>query len=485
MTSTPSVSSDLLTMLPEIVMAGGALLLLLLGVFRQAAGARLINQAALLLLLAVILLVMLQPDTHSAAFAGSFIDDGFSRFAKILILLGSGVTLVMAQGYLRREQMDRFEFPVLVLLASLGMMLMVSAGDLISLYMGLELQSLSLYVLTAFKRDSRRATEAGLKYFVLGALASGMLLYGAALIYGFTGTVNFAKLAAHFSAAHGEGGLGLIFGLVFLTAGLAFKISAVPFHMWTPDVYEGAPTPVTALLASSPKIAAMALFMRVLSQPLLGMMGQWQQIIVFIAIASMALGAFAAIGQHNIKRLMAYSSIGHMGFALVGLAAGTEEGVRAVLIYLALYLAMNFGVFGCILAMRDKNAMLEKIEDLSGLARTRPMMALALAILMFSLAGVPPMAGFFGKFYVFLAAVHSGLYAMAVIGVLASVVGAYYYLRIVKIMYFDEPAGVQTLPMSRSLGIVVSVSSVFTLFFFLYPLPVMNTAARAASSLFH
>ena len=485
MTNTAFVSSDLLTMLPEIVMAAGALLLLLLGVFRQAGGARVISQGALLLLLIAALLVMLQPDARSLAFSGSFINDGFSRFVKILILLGSGVTLVMAQGYLHREHMDRFEFPVLVLLASLGMMLMVSAGDLISLYMGLELQSLSLYVLTAFKRDSRRATEAGLKYFVLGALASGMLLYGAALIYGFTGTVNFVKLAAYFSAGHGETGLGLIFGLVFLTAGLAFKISAVPFHMWTPDVYEGAPTPVTALLASSPKIAAMALFMRVLSQPMIGMMEQWQQIIVFIAIASMALGAFAAIGQHNIKRLMAYSSIGHMGFALVGLAAGTEEGARAVLIYLALYLAMNFGVFGCILAMRNKNTMLEKIEDLAGLARTRPMMALALAILMFSLAGVPPLAGFFGKFYVFLAAIHSGLYGMAVLGVLASVVGAYYYLRIVKIMYFDEPAGVQTLPMSRTLGIVVSASSVFTLFFFLYPLPVMNIAARAASSLFH
>lgn len=485
MTSNAFVSPNLLPALPEILMACGAMALLMLGVFRAQATQRAISQGALLLLIVTAAIVILQSGGRVETFSGGFVVDAFSRYAKILILLGSGVTLVMAQGYLRRENMDRFEFPVLVVLATLGMMMMVSAGDLISLYMGLELQSLSLYVLAAFKRDSQRATEAGLKYFVLGALASGILLYGASLIYGFTGTVNFVKLAGVLADHHAQPGLGLIFGLVFLTAGLAFKISAVPFHMWTPDVYEGAPTPVTALLASAPKVAAMALFLRVMVQPLLGMAGQWQQIIVFVAIASMVLGAIAAIGQNNIKRLMAFSSIGHMGFALVGLAAGTEEGVQAVLIYLAIYVAMNFGVFGCILAMRNKGGQLEGITDLAGLGRTNPLMALALALLMFSLAGIPPLAGFFAKFYVFLAAVHAGLYTLAIIGVLASVIGAYYYLRIIKIMYFDAPAEAQEWPMSSSLRVIVAGSSLFSLFFFLYPMPIMTGAANAASALFN
>ncbi|MSP42770.1 MAG: NADH-quinone oxidoreductase subunit NuoN [Alphaproteobacteria bacterium] len=484
MTPNAFVSPNLLPALPEILMACGAMALLMLGVFRAQATQRSVTQGALLLLMVTAALVMLQGSGRMETFSGGFVTDAFSRYAKILILLGSGVMLVMAQGYLRRENMDRFEFPVLVLLATLGMMMMVSAGDLISLYMGLELQSLSLYVLAAFKRDSQRATEAGLKYFVLGALASGILLYGASLIYGFTGTVNFMKLATVFGDGHAEVGLGLIFGLVFLTAGLAFKISAVPFHMWTPDVYEGAPTPVTALLASAPKVAAMALFVRVMTQPLLGMIAQWQQIVVFISIASMVLGAIAAIGQNNIKRLMAFSSIGHMGFALVGLASGTQEGVQAVLIYLAIYVAMNFGVFGCILAMRNKGGQLEGVNDLAGLGRTNPMMALALALLMFSLAGIPPLAGFFAKFFVFLAAIHAGLYTLAVIGVLASVIGAYYYLRIIKIMYFDAPADVQDWPMSTSLRFIVTGSSLFSLFFFIYPMPIVTSAATAASALF-
>lgn len=484
MTPGAFVPPDLLPALPEIVMALGAMALLMLGVFRGQTQSRLVTQGALLVILLTAMLVMLQGGDRVETFSGGFVTDAFSRYAKLLILLGSGVMLVMAQGYLKREHMDRFEFPVLVLLATLGMMMMVSAGDLISLYMGLELQSLSLYVLAAFKRDSQRATEAGLKYFVLGALASGMLLYGASLIYGFTGTVNFVKLAALFGDDHAQAGLGLIFGLVFLTAGLAFKISAVPFHMWTPDVYEGAPTPVTALLASAPKVAAMALFVRVMAQPLLGMVDQWQQIIVFISIASMVLGAIAAIGQNNIKRLMAYSSIGHMGFALVGLAAGTEEGVQGVLIYMAIYIAMNFGVFGIILAMRDRAGQLEAITDLAGLGRTNPMLALALALLMFSLAGIPPLAGFFAKFYVFLAAVHAGLYPLAIIGVLASVIGAYYYLRIIKVMYFDEPAETQDWPMNMPLRLVVAGSSLFSLFFFAYPMPFLTGAARAASVLF-
>jgi NADH-quinone oxidoreductase subunit N len=324
-----------------------------------------------------------------------------------------------------------------------------------------------------------RSTEAVLKYFVLGALSSGMLLYGASLVYGFTGTVSFAGIAK----AASQPGLGLVFGLVFLFAGFCFKISAVPFHMWTPDVYEGAPTPITAFFAAAPKVAGIAMIVRTAVVAFPGVLAQWQQIVVFVAIASMALGAFAAIGQRNIKRLMAYSSIGHMGFALVGLAAGTQQGVQGVLVYMAIYLAMTLGTFACILSMRRDGGMVEDIGDLAGLARTRPAMAFLLAMLLFSLAGIPPLAGFFAKFYVFLAAVQAGLFALAVIGVLASVVGAYYYLAIVKIMYFDEPAAPFE-PMPRELGAMLAVTGLFNLLFFLYPGPLIEAANAAAKSLF-
>jgi NADH-quinone oxidoreductase subunit N len=324
-----------------------------------------------------------------------------------------------------------------------------------------------------------RSTEAGLKYFVLGALSSGMLLYGCSLIYGFTGTVSFAGIAK----AAGQGGLGLTFGLVFLFAGFCFKVSAVPFHMWTPDVYEGAPTPVTAFFAAAPKVAAIAMFVRAPIMAFPDITPQWQQIIVFVAIASMVLGSFAAIGQRNIKRLMAYSSIGHMGFALVGLAAGTPEGVQGVVVYMAIYLAMTLGTFACILSMRTKDGLVENISDLSGLARTNPAMGFFLAVMMFSLAGIPPLAGFFAKYFVFLAAIKAGLYALAVIGVLASVVGAYYYLTIVKVMYFDEPA-VPFVPMPTTLKIVLGVTGLFVILFFAYPSPLVTAAAAAAKSLF-
>jgi NADH-quinone oxidoreductase subunit N len=364
--------------------------------------------------------------------------------------------------------------------------MMVSANDLIALYMGIELQSLALYVLASFNRDSLRSTEAGLKYFVLGALSSGLLLYGCSLIYGFTGTTNFESLRA--ILANQEFSIGLTFGLVFLCAGLAFKVSAVPFHMWTPDVYEGAPTPVTAVFSAAPKIAAMALFVRVLVWPFsgaeAGITPQWQQIIVAISALSMVIGAFAAIGQRNIKRLMAYSSIGHMGYALVGLAVGTEEGVRGVLIYLTIYLAMTLGVFACLLAMRRKEGMVEDIDELAGLWQNQPMMAAALLILMFSLAGIPPLAGFFAKFYVFIAAVNSGLYALAIIGVLASVVGAYYYVRIVKIIYFDEPAAPFIRPMPSELSSVLIVSTAFTVFYALFAFWLVGFTNSVASSLF-
>ncbi len=376
------------------------------------------------------------PAGKLTTFGGSFIVDDFARFLKILALIGSGVTLILSRSFLA-EQAKIFEYAILVMLSTVGMMVLISAADLIMLYLGLELMSLALYVVAASHRDNTKSTEAGLKYFVLGALSSGMLLYGASLIYGFTGTVSFAGIATEAKS----GSIGILFGMVFLLAGLCFKVSAVPFHMWTPDVYEGAPTPVTAFFASAPKVAALAVFTRVALTAFPGIVHEWQQIVVFVSIASMALGSFAAIGQRNIKRLMAYSSIGHMGFALVGLAAGTEQGAQGVLVYIAIYVAMTLGTFSVILAMKRNGQAVETISDFAGLSRTNPLLAFVFAMLLFSLAGVPPLAGFFGKFYVFLAAIQSGLFALAVIGVLTSVVGAFYYLSIVKVMYFDEPAG--------------------------------------------
>src|SRR5436189_1765648 len=419
------------------------------------------------------------PVGRLTTFGASFVVDDFARFLKILALTGSVATLVLSAEFLADQSRRLFEYSILVLLSTLGMMVLISAADLIMLYLGLELMSLALYVVAASNRDNAKSTEAGLKYFVLGALSSGMLLYGASLIYGFTGTVEFAGIAA----AVKTGSIGIVFGLVFLLAGLCFKVSAVPFHMWTPDVYEGAPTPVTAFFASAPTVAALAVFSRVALTAFPGIIPHWQQIVVFVAIASMALGSFAAIGQKNIKRLMAYSSIGHMGFALVGLAAGTAEGVQGVLVYMAIYVTMTLGMFACILSMRRDGQMVENIADLAGLARTKPAMAFFLAMLLFSLAGIPPLAGFFAKFYVFLAAIKAGLFALAVIAVVTSVVGAYYYLTIVKIMYFDEPAG-QLDPMRNELRAVLAITGLFTIFFFVYPGPLVSVATVAAKSLF-
>ncbi|MEE9317475.1 MAG: NADH-quinone oxidoreductase subunit NuoN, partial [Rhodospirillales bacterium] len=353
------------------------------------------------------------------------------------------------------------------------------------LYVGLEMQSLSLYVIAAFQRDDTRSTEAGLKYFVLGAVASGMLLYGSSLIYGFTGTTNFDQIHAVLKAGH-EGGasIGVIFGIVFILAGLAFKVSAVPFHMWTPDVYEGAPTPITAFFSVAPKIAALALFIRVMVGPFGTLLAEWQQIVVFISVASMMLGAFAAINQRNIKRLMAYSSIGHAGYALIGLAVGNEAGIRGMLIYLAIYLFMNIGTFACILCMRRGDKMVEGIDDLAGLGKTHPMLALAITVFMFSMAGIPPLAGFFGKLYIFLPAIEEGLYGLAVIGVLSSVVAAFYYMRIVQIMYFEDTDQVLDKPVGRDLGLVITATSLVITFFFVYPAPVLAAAAAAAKALF-
>jgi NADH-quinone oxidoreductase subunit N len=472
---------DVANLLPELVLALGGMGLLMVGVFIGDKQEKWVTCLAVALLIVTGALVVFRP-SGGMAFNGALKIDDFSRFSKVLVLGGAALVLVMGQSFLQREKLGRFEFPVLVVLSVLGMMVMASAADFLTLYLGLELQSLALYVLAAFDRDNVRSTEAGLKYFVLGALSSGMMLYGISLIYGFTGTTSFANVAMIVGA--GQLSIGLIFGLVFLIAGLAFKVSAVPFHMWTPDVYEGAPTPITAFFAASPKIAAMALFSRAVIEAFPGALDQWRQIVIFISILSMVLGAFAAIGQNNIKRLMAYSSIANMGYILVGLAAGTPQGVQGVLIYLAIYLITNLGIFACILAMRRGPHMVENISDLAGIAQTQPGYAFVFAMLMFSLAGIPPLAGFFAKFYVFLAAIQAGLYPLAVIGVVASVVGAYYYVRIVKIIYFDEPAPAFERNMGASLAGIIAGSGVFTLFFLLGAAPLVTAAATAAASLF-
>jgi len=469
----------LLPALPEIVLALGAMALLMMGVFRGDRSTALINWLSIALLVLAGIIVLELPEERLVTFGGSFVLDGFARFMKILALGGSAISIILVSRYLQTERQLRFEYAIMIVLSTLGMMVLSSAADLIALYLGLEIMSLALYVLAAIRRDSVKSTEAGLKYFVLGALSSGMLLYGASLIYGFTGTVSFSGIAKASSA----GGIGLIFGLVFLFAGFCFKVSAVPFHMWTPDVYEGSPTPITALFATAVKVAGIAMFVRATISAFPGITTQWQQILVFVAIASMALGSFAAIGQRNIKRLMAYSSIGHMGFALIGLAAGTEQGVRGVMIYMAIYLAMTLGSFAFIMAMRSKGRNVENIADLSGLARTNPAMALFFGLLLFSLAGVPPLAGFFAKFYVFLAAIEAGLYPLAVIGILTSVIGAYYYLMIVKVMCFDEPKG-SFEPMANDIKVVLGASGLFNLLLCIYPAPLIDAAGVAAKSLF-
>jgi NADH-quinone oxidoreductase subunit N len=471
------------TALPEIILAGGAMALLMLGAFGFADGERSdrAGWTAILILFVTGAVLITQTGTERV-FNDAFVSDAFARFVKLLVLTGSAVAILLSFDDFRRAKADRYELPVLILLSTVGMMMMISASDLLALYLGLELQSLALYVLAAIRRDNVRSSEAGMKYFVLGALSSGMLLYGASLLYGFSGTTSFTGLAAAAALPGAATNLGLIAGLVFLLVGLAFKISAVPFHMWTPDVYEGAPTPVTAFFAAAPKLAAMALLARVLFDGFGGLFVQWQKIVIFIAIASMLLGAFAAIGQTNIKRLMAYSSIGHVGFALVGIAAGSEAGIEGLLIYLAIYLVMTLGSFACILAMRREEGPVEDISELAGLAETNLPMAFVLAMLLFSLAGVPPLAGFFAKFYVFAAAVKAELYGLAVIGVLSSVVGAFYYLRIVKVMFFDDakPGFSPTAPYVR---VVMIAAGLFVLLYAVFPAPLVEAATTAAKSL--
>ncbi|MGC1495175.1 MAG: NADH-quinone oxidoreductase subunit NuoN [Sulfitobacter sp.] len=436
------ISNDLNVILPEILLSAYALLGLLVAVYttKDKAGGMLVwITAAVFVLLAA--WIGMTGDLTRIAFGGMFIEDGFARFAKVTILLSAAAVLIMSEGYMRTRGLLRFEYPMLVALSAVGMMMMVSAGDLMALYMGLELQSLALYVVASLRRDSVKSTEAGLKYFVLGALSSGILLYGASLVYGYAGTTLFSGIIT--TAQGGETSIGLLFGLVFLISGMAFKVSAVPFHMWTPDVYEGSPTPVTAFFATAPKVAAMGLFARVLHDAFGNAVSDWSQVIALLSVLSMFLGAVAAIGQTNIKRLMAFSSIAHMGYALMGLAAGTVLGVQAMLVYMAIYVTMNIGTFAFILLMQKDGAPITDISSLKMYSKRSPGRALAMLVLLFSLAGVPPMLGFFGKLYVLRAAYEAGLVWLAVAGVIASVIGAYYYLRIVFYMYFGEEGSEQ------------------------------------------
>ena len=466
---------------PELVLAIGTVVLLMVGVFMKNDRSVLIPGVAIALLAVVLGIILVRP-AEGVLFNGVFIVDGFARYMKALVVGGSGLALLLSLSTAKEDGLDKFEYAILVLLATLGMMLMVSANDLMSLYVGLELQSLALYVVAAMKRDNLKATEAGLKYFVLGALSSGMLLYGASLVYGFTGTTQLDQIVA--AIALDTRSIGLIFGMVFLLAGIAFKISAVPFHMWTPDVYEGAPTPVTAFFATAPKVAAMALFIRVVTVSFEPITRDWQQIVIFLSIASMVLAAFAAIGQQNLKRLMAYSSIGHVGFALVGLSAGTAVGVEGVAIYMAIYIATTVGIFACILSFRTENGPVETIDELAGIGQRRPFVAAIFALLMFSLIGLPPLAGFFAKWHVFLAAIEQNLFVLAVIGVLASAVSAYYYLRIIKTMYFDEPVA-QYAAVPNELTVVMGgVGFLVISYFVTIGGPLAAAAHSAAGSLF-
>jgi NADH-quinone oxidoreductase subunit N len=466
---------------PELLLAVGAIVLLLASLFWKNSRPGVIATIAIVLLVAVFALLVFAP-AQGVLFNGTFIVDGFAQYMKALVLGGAAFILMISLSSAREHGLDKFEYSILVLLATLGMMVMVSANNLMSLYVGLELQSLALYVVAAMKREDSRATEAGLKYFVLGALSSGMLLYGASLVYGFTGTLQIDQIVTAVSAESRS--VGLVFGMVFLLAGIAFKISAVPFHMWTPDVYEGAPTPVTAFFAAAPKVAAMALFVRVTMVSFEHVTRDWQQIVIFLSIASMALGAFAAIGQSNLKRLMAYSAIGHVGFALVGLSSGTVTGAEGVAVYMAIYIAMTVGVFACLLSFKTADGTpIETIGELAGLSRKRPYVAAMFAILMFSLIGLPPLAGFFAKWQVFLAAIEQDLFVLAVIGVLASAVSAFYYLRIVKVMYFDEPVR-EFAPVSADLGVVMGgVGFLVVTYFITVGAPLTAAAAIAARSL--
>jgi NADH-quinone oxidoreductase subunit N len=468
-----------LTLMPELLLGLGGMVLLMFGVLSKSNKFTAVTYGALLLFAATAVGVLAAPD--GIVFDGLLATSNFTRYADLLVLPAAAAALILSLDYNKREDIARFEYPALVIFAVLGMIVMISAADMMTLYVGFELQSLAMYICAAIARDQLRSTEAGLKYFVLGALASGLLIYGISLVYGFAGTTNFADLAQVLTVTNAPG-YGTVIGIVFVLVGLAFKISAAPFHMWTPDVYEGAPTPVTALFGTAPKVAAMALLISVMLGPFGHLIGQWQALIEILSIISMVLGALAAIGQTNIKRLMAYSSIGHMGYALIGLAAGTAAGVQGTLIYLGVYVVMSFGVFACIIAMRRRGQAVETIADLAGLSTQNPAYALALAILMWSMAGIPPLSGFFGKLYVFRAAINSGLDTLAVVGVLTSVIGAFYYLRVIKVMYFDTgtPDFDKT---ANGVRLVMFIGAAATSLFVFIPGPLVSAANAAARAL--
>ncbi len=475
-----STLTSLALTLPEVILSSGAIILMMVAAFAGDRSAKIVNWISILLLGVA---AILAGQASGSAFGGLYIADAFSAFVKVLTFGAAAVALLLAPRWFGQEDALRPEYPVLVLLAATGMGMMISATNLLSLYVGIELNSLAAYVLASFVRKDVRAAEAGLKYFILGALASGILLYGMSLLYGFSGTTDYAGITRALS--DGPINMGQLFGLVFVMAGIAFKISAVPFHMWTPDVYEGAPTPVTAFFASAPKVAAMAMLVRISVTALGPATSSWQQILIFMALASIILGAVGAIGQGNIKRLLGYSSINNIGFALVGLAAGTQQGVSATLSYMAIYVVMTLGAFACVMQMRRADGThVEGIESLSGLSQHNKPLAAAMAILMFSLAGIPPLFGFWGKFLVFQAAVAANLLPLAAIGIAASVIGAYYYLRVIKIMYFDAPAEPYRPVQSYAEGGVILLSSlVLVLGYFLIPL-LATTSGAAAKALF-
>ena len=455
---------SIIYILPEIFLSLIIMFLLMLGVFIKKSF-NLVYLLAILGLIFSIALVINQPDEIIKIFNESYIIDKLSIFMKVLTLLFCLFVLLSTKDYVKSNNIDKIEYPIIVLASTLGMILMISSYDLIVFYLGLELQSLSLYILASFKRNNEKSTEAGLKYFVLSALASGLLLYGCSLIYGFTGSTNFEIISKNLN----ETNTGAVFGIVFIMVGLAFKVSAAPFHMWTPDVYEGSPTSVTSFFALVPKIAAIAVFIRFMYVPFINVINQWQTIIIFLSIASMLLGAVAAIGQNNIKRLMAYSTIGHMGYALAGLATGTNTGMQSTVIYLTIYLIMNLGAFGCIFMMKRENVFYENINDLSGLSKNHPILALGFLIILFSLAGIPPLAGFFAKFYIFMAVIESKMYVLAIIGLVTTVVSAFYYLRIIKIIYFDRPKKPFEENYDWGLKIPLILSTILTLIYFIYP----------------
>ena len=450
--------------LPELFLSVSIMTLLMVGVFVKRSF-KLVNLLTILSLVFAIILVLNQPSESIKIFNESYIIDRFSIFMKALTLLFCFFVILSSKDYVKNNNIDKIEYPIIILASTLGMLLMISSYDLIIFYLGLELQSLCLYILASFKRSDEKSTEAGLKYFVLSALASGILLYGCSLIYGFTGSTNFQIISNNLDINN----TGAVFGIVFIMVGLAFKVSAVPFHMWTPDVYEGSPTSVTSFFALIPKIAALSVFIRFMYVPFANVISQWQIIVVFLSIASMMLGAFAAIGQNNIKRLMAYSSIGHMGYALAGLATGTFAGIQSTIIYLTIYLVMNLGVFGCIFMMKRENIFYENINDLSGLSKNHPILAFGFLIILFSLAGIPPLAGFFAKFYVFMAVIEVKMYTLAIIGLITTVVSAFYYLRIIKIIYFDRPKKPFDENYDWGLKISLILSSLLILIYFVYP----------------